>query len=163
MRFNRTLMTSFMVIFLMHGLLVAEPQQVTVGEIKNSLVCLCECNMTVEACQGSMACKSADDLTLEAEQFIAKGMNKQAILSAFTTKYGEHILAAPTKKGFNLIAWILPFLLILLAGTAIVFMLKRWVIKQQLNSNGGQNNGAPIQEADIIYQKKLDDVLSNLD
>ncbi|MFQ5641375.1 MAG: hypothetical protein ACE5IR_25630, partial [bacterium] len=61
-------------------------QQVPIGEIKKSLVCLCECNMTVEACEGSMACQSAEKLTAEAAGYIQQGMNKEAVLATFIKK-----------------------------------------------------------------------------
>lgn len=139
----------------------AEPQQVTIGEIKNSLVCLCDCNMTVEACQGSMACESADKLTAEAQQYIDQGMEKQAVLATFIKKYGEHILAAPTKKGFNLIAWILPFAAIILAGYGIIKVLRRWVRQPQIHAVNPNHQGDDGEKSP--YEKKLDDVLRYLD
>ena len=40
--------------------------------------------------------------------------------------YGETLLAAPTKKGFNLTAWVTPFLAILVGGCLVVLTLIRW-------------------------------------
>lgn len=145
------------------GVVVAGRQQTTVGDIKNSLVCLCDCSMTVEACQGSMACESADKLTMEAEQYIQQGMNKEAVLAAFITKYGEHILAAPTKRGFNLMAWILPFAAIIVAGFGITVVIRRWVRKSRkqqsnLNSKARKSNGEKSP-----YEERLEEVLRHLD
>jgi cytochrome c-type biogenesis protein CcmH len=109
--------------------LVWPQAKTTVGEIKKSLICLCDCNMTVEACEGAMTCEAAGKLTAEAQQLLDKGMDKQQILASFISRYGEHILPAPTKKGFNLTAWILPFAAIVIAGVAIVALL--WKRKGQ--------------------------------
>lgn len=145
------------------GVAHAAPQETTIGEIKNSLVCLCDCNMTVEACEGSMACDSAKKLTAEAVGYIEQGMNKEAVLATFIGKYGEHVLAAPTKKGFNLIAWILPFAAIFFASFGIIAALKRWVKQQQgLNANFRRKNGDKGKEKSP-YEDKLDEVLRYLD
>lgn len=141
--------------------LSAEPQQITVGEIKKSLACLCDCNMTVEACGGAMTCRSAEKLTAEATQYVEQGMNKAAILAAFVQEYGEHILAAPTKRGFNLTAWILPFAAIIAAGYGIIRVLQLWVRQQQ-------NQRAKVKTAireghNSAYEQTLDDVLRHLD
>lgn len=141
----------------------ANPQQTTVSEIKKSLVCLCDCGMTVEACQGAMTCDSAEKLTAELTQYVEQGMTKDAIFSTFIGKYGEHILAAPTKKGFNLTAWILPFLGLLLATIAIIAALRRWVHQQQLSNAKAKVKEVLTNSIDSGYEKKLDEVLRKLD
>ncbi|MFQ5706028.1 MAG: cytochrome c-type biogenesis protein CcmH [bacterium] len=141
----------------------ALPQQVTLSEIKKSLVCQCDCNMTVEACQGAMSCDTSEKLTAEAAGYVEQGMNKEAILAAFVQKYGEHILAAPPKKGFNLTAWILPFAAILFTGFGIVVLLKRWArqpqtaqAKPNITEKTENNHGSR-------YEEKLDEALRSLD
>ena len=105
--------------------LVPAQKSVTIDKIKNSLICTCECSMTVNACQGSMACSSAEKLNSEAKALVEKGLSEQEILTVFIDRYGEKILAAPTKKGFNLLAWILPYILFILAGSGIVYLLRK--------------------------------------
>lgn len=146
-----------------NGWLTAAPPQTTVGEIKKSLVCLCKCNMTVEACEGAMTCESAEKLTAEITRYIEQGLSKDAVFAAFTQKYGEHILAAPTKKGFNLTAWILPFLALSLAAIAIVFALRRWVRQQQQSNALVKGRAVEASFVDAAYEQKLDEVLRNLD
>jgi len=41
-------------------------------------------------------------------------------------KYGERILSAPTKQGFNLMAWVLPFVALALGGAVVGVVVKRW-------------------------------------
>lgn len=135
--------------------------QITIGEIKKSLICLCDCNMTVEACEGAMACEAAEKLNSEAQQLIDKGMDKPQILASFISRYGEHILAAPTKKGFNLTAWILPFAAIIIAGVVIVTILRRWVHRP--HEQNGKLKFIAVTVNDPAYEKKLDDVLRALD
>jgi len=118
--------------------------------------------MTVEACEGSMACESAKKLTAEATGYLAQGLDKKGVLAAFTAKYGEQILAAPTKSGFNLTAWILPFAALFFAGMAIAFALRRWVRLQPAASRNGQQ-GATDGGKISPYEEQLDEVLRRLD
>ncbi|NIR50665.1 cytochrome c-type biogenesis protein CcmH [candidate division KSB1 bacterium] len=155
--------TCFLMVGFTSPRLLAQPQQVTVGEIKKSLVCLCDCNMTVEACEGSMKCQSAEQLTAEATQYIQQGLSKGAVLATFVGKYGEHILAAPTKRGFNLTAWILPFLGIFLAAVVVIASLRRWVRAQQ---NSVSEDSITLDQSGAIdptYERTLDQVLHDLD
>lgn len=57
---------------------------------------------------------------------IDKGMERPAIVAVYRAKYGEKILSAPTTEGFNLLAWVMPFLALLVGGGFIVMVLGRW-------------------------------------
>ncbi len=82
----------------------------TASEITQSMTCTCGCNMVVAACEGSMECGPAAQITKEVVQMVDRGQTKEEILKFYVDKYGETILAAPTKEGFNFLAWVLPFL-----------------------------------------------------
>ena len=133
----------------------------TLQDIKTSLTCQCGCAMTVEACQGAMSCTVADKLTAEAQALLDRGLDKQAILASFVSQYGEQILSAPTKKGFNLTAWITPFFAILVSGFAIVKIVQKWSNRQAKNSE--LSGRKKVAEQDAPYEKMLDDVLRHLD
>lgn len=163
MRPNKSFSLVLFLVLSYFSAIFAAPQQVTIGEIKKSLVCLCDCNMTVEACEGSMACQSAEQLTAEAQQYIDQGMSKEAVLATFIKKYGEHILAVPTKKGFNLTAWILPFAAIIAAGLGITAVLRRWVRQQQLQKTQTKLKKNLGKDGKSPYDEKLDEVLRCLD
>ena len=147
--------------FFFYAPMLSAQSKTTLGEIKKSLICLCECNMTVEACEGAMACDSAEKLTAEARPLIDQGLSQKEVLATFIGRYGEHILAAPTKKGFNLAAWILPFAAIFFAGVSIVTVLRRWVRRPQEQNGKSKPNTALTN--DPAYEKKLDEVLRALD
>jgi len=150
----KRLLIAGLLFFAAHQLAAQTPP--TLQEIKTSLICLCECNMTVEACEGAMACDSSEKMTAEARQLIAKGLDKKQVLAAFVGRYGEHILAAPSKKGFNLTAWITPFAAILVAGFGITRIVRKWSHRQ------GEAQEKP-RPASTEYEKLLDEVLRKLD
>lgn len=55
---------------------------------------------------------------------LAQGESREQILGYFAGVYGQDILAAPPKTGFNLIAWTVPVLGVLAALTAGFFVLR---------------------------------------
>lgn len=98
---------------------------VTVSDLENELLCTCGCTMVLETCQ----CETAPQMRAKIATMIDEGQTKQEILDYFVAQYGEKILAAPTKKGFNLVAWILPFAALIGGGGALFFVLRTWVMK----------------------------------
>ena len=57
---------------------------------------------------------------------IAEGKTKERIKDDLVTQYGTDVLAEPPKSGFDLTAWLVPGIAILVAAVAIAFGLWRW-------------------------------------
>lgn len=102
---------------------------VTIDEITQELACTCGCNMVVSACEGAMECSAANQIKAQVMEMLNQGKSKEEILGSFVSRHGEKILSAPTKKGFNLTAWVLPFFAILLGGVILFHTLKKWLSK----------------------------------
>lgn len=139
------------------SLLMAVPVLAQVSEIKQSLICMCECGMTVEACEGAMDCSSAAQITATIEKMVAEGKSKDTILAAFIEAYGEKVLAAPTKKGFNLTAWVLPFVAIFAAALVIYLTLGRWVRRRETRVK--EEYASRLKKVDSRLQALLDEEL----
>lgn len=102
----------------------AEPPA-TFQEIEESLTCQCGCGLTVHSCN-HLQCPSALPLRQEIREQMALGLDRAGILAHFETKYGEKILSSPTTTGFNLTAWMAPFVGLAIGGLLVVFTLLRW-------------------------------------
>ncbi len=90
-----------------------------------ALTCQCSCGLTVHSCnhlQCSFAIPAKEQIAEQLEQ----GASREAILASFVTRYGEKVLSAPTATGFNLTAWITPFLVILIGAVGIGLIARRW-------------------------------------
>lgn len=98
-------------------------------ELEESLTCQCGCGLTVHSCN-HLQCPSAIPLRAEIREQMALGKTKADILLHFQTKYGEKILSAPTTTGFNLVAWVAPFLAITLGAAFIGFVVRRWTLRR---------------------------------
>ena len=96
----------------------------TQREIEESLTCQCGCGLTVHACN-HIQCGSGEPIKKEIGERLGRGESKEQILAAFTEKFGEKILSSPTMQGFNQLAWIMPFAVVLLAGTILAVVIRR--------------------------------------
>jgi cytochrome c-type biogenesis protein CcmH len=59
-------------------------------------------------------------------ELIAQGLTKEEIKDRLVAEYGNEVLAVPEAEGFDLAAWLVPGLAILLAAGAIAVGLVRW-------------------------------------
>jgi len=98
---------------------------VSFQDIEESLTCQCGCGLTVHSCN-HLQCGSAVPLRKEIREQIALGKDRQQILAYFKGKYGEKILSAPTTTGFNIIAWVTPFVLVALGLLVVGVAILRW-------------------------------------
>jgi len=97
----------------------------TQTDVEESLTCQCGCGLTVHACN-HLQCPSRVPLQKEIAEQLALGKTKPEVLSYFAGKYGEKILSSPTTTGFNLVAWVMPFAVVLIAAAVILLFTRRW-------------------------------------
>jgi cytochrome c-type biogenesis protein CcmH/NrfF len=97
----------------------------TVQEVAEGLTCQCGCGLTVANCNHP-SCGFAIPTRGEIADLIRKGMSRAGILTAFRHKYGEKILSAPTAEGFNLLAWIIPYVAVGSGMLLILMAVIRW-------------------------------------
>lgn len=124
--------------------------------IEAQLICQCGCTMTVVTCD----CATAGQFRTEIAKMLEEGKTAKEILQFYVDKYGEAVLAAPTKSGFNLTAWITPFAAVLAGGALLYFLLRRWVLKYKENEE--ENPVADVvseEEVDQRYLQQVDKVL----
>lgn len=134
---------------------------VTVGEITQELTCTCGCNMVVSACEGAMECSAANKIKTEVLEKLNQGQSKEEIIRYFLNLYGEKILSAPTKKGFNLTAWILPFLAILSGGVVVYFVIKKWFSMGRDREE--ERSLIDREKVDEKYLEKFEEELKNFE
>jgi cytochrome c-type biogenesis protein CcmH len=61
---------------------------------------------------------------------IASGQNDSLVLQSFVQKYGAVVLAAPTTEGFDLVAWIMPFAVSIVALAGTIWLVRHWAKNQ---------------------------------
>ncbi len=118
---------------------------VTVQGVESALTCQCGCGLTIHSCN-HLQCGFAVPAKQEIARLVSESKSKLEILSQFTAKYGEKVLSAPTFSGFNLVAWVMPFLAVLVGGVFIGLIAVRWSRK---TASGPA--GVPTAEASEGY------------
>ncbi len=108
----------------------AEESTASFQDLEESLTCQCGCGLTVHSCN-HLQCPSALPLREEIRAQMALGKDKDTILTYFADKYGEKILSSPTTSGFNVMAWVTPFLVLGIAAVLLTLMLARWTRRGQ--------------------------------
>jgi cytochrome c-type biogenesis protein CcmH len=112
-------------------------------EIEESLTCQCSCGLTVHSCNHLQCSFAVPAKQIIAEQ-IGRGIAKEPIVQSFVAKYGEKVLSAPTTVGFNLAAWITPFLALIIGGLAVSLVSLRWS-RQRARQGAKEKPGADQQ------------------
>lgn len=107
------------------ALLASAAATVTTKEIEEGLTCQCGCGLTVHSCN-HLQCGSGIPLKQEVLTLVSQGLGSDEILLRFRDKYGEKILSSPTKEGFNLTAWVLPFVMLAAGAAAVLSTVRRW-------------------------------------
>ena len=153
-------MTRVLVLLVAAGLAFAAPamaseQHPTLSELEHEVMCpVCK---TLLALSDSPA---AERIRVFIRERIAAGATKSEIKDELVTQFGQSILAEPPKKGFNLIAWVLPFAGLALAGGVVGVLAWRASHRGRSHVESATAAGPPL-DADI--ERRLDDELRRFD
>jgi cytochrome c-type biogenesis protein CcmH len=81
-------------------------------------------------CQGESVQDSPSALAQQMRaiirQQLQEGRSEQQVIQYFVDRYGEQIVWEPPMQGFSLLAWTVPFLLLLAGVVVIFFVLREW-------------------------------------
>jgi cytochrome c-type biogenesis protein CcmH len=93
---------------------------------------------------------------------IAQCWTAQRIESALVANYGAGILAAPPRKGFDLLAWWLPIVGVLGGALVLAAGVWRWSRGREPDEPGGPE-GPAGSGLDEETERRLDDLLARFD
>ena len=94
--------------------------------VERMLSCPCPCTLDVFTCRTSMPCGFSPRLHADVVQLADGGYSADEILAAFEQSYGEKILMAPHKQGFNWVGWIAPFAAVGGGALAAGALIRTW-------------------------------------
>ena len=94
--------------------------------VERMLSCPCPCTLDVFTCRTSMPCGFSPRLHADVVQLANGGYSADEILAAFEQAYGEKILMAPHKQGFNWVGWIAPFAAVGGGALAAGALIRQW-------------------------------------
>jgi cytochrome c-type biogenesis protein CcmH len=121
----------------------------TISRIADNLMCTCGCPHIIGQCGDE--CSVAPQLVHEISQLLTEGKTEEEVYKIFEDKYGLRVHAAPKAEGFNLLAWVMPFVG-LLAGMVVVFI----VVNRLKPDESSQEADRVRPEIDEKYRKLID-------
>jgi cytochrome c-type biogenesis protein CcmF len=128
-------------------------------QLQHEIVCTCgTCgHASIGECRKD-PCPVSHKLRGELATMIDQGKSHDEIIQAFVTLYGsEEMLGAPINKGFNRLAWLIPYLIGATGAVLVGFAAVRWSTRPPTSPNEAQT------ERDPGLEDRLDDELRNLD
>jgi cytochrome c-type biogenesis protein CcmH len=94
--------------------------------LEHRLRCQCGCTLDVYTCRTTdFSCAVSPAMHRDVMALVEGGYGAREILDAFTQTYGERVLTAPTREGFNLVGWVAPFAVLLAGAAAAAAFLRR--------------------------------------
>lgn len=98
------------------------------NDLGHKMICQCGCSQVMLECN-HVGCPVSPVMRNELMAGIARGDSDSVILQAFVQKYGPTVLGAPTSQGFNLLAWIMPFAVLLLGLLGTALLVRKWKLR----------------------------------
>ena len=109
-------------------------------------------------------CHGLQEQTPKIDTLLSEGKTHDQVLAAFVADYGQAVLMSPPDKGFNRLAWLLPYLAGLTGLGTVIAVARRW----SRAKNGAREEPATVSaqragEGDPALSERLDDELRDLD
>jgi len=96
-------------------------------DLEHRIKCQCGCVLDVFTCRTTdFSCSVSPAMHRDVADLVAGGYNAAEILAAFQGVYGERVLMAPLKQGFNWLGYIMPFAALIAAGAAVAVLIRKW-------------------------------------
>jgi cytochrome c-type biogenesis protein CcmH/NrfF len=94
-------------------------------KVGHKLMCTCSCAEILLECN-HVGCPNSSTEIRELHAQMDAGASNQQIFHVFAAKYGPIVLAAPMRGGFDDVAWIVPFAVLILGIAGILLLLRYW-------------------------------------
>jgi cytochrome c-type biogenesis protein CcmH len=132
------------------------------SSVSDEIMCLCGCNSVLtncphEDCGWGIPAKNYIDQQLSA------GATPESLVQYYVNEYGQEVLAAPTKTGFNVAAWVMPFVALVVGGVAIYFLASMWAARRRVAVPVPSTTEHAVTRGDEELSHRLDDELRDFD
>jgi len=119
------LLGTFLLCVAVFALLGAGDPATRFAEIGHQMMCICGCNQILLECN-HVGCPASDGMRNELMAAVGRGDSDSLVEQSFVQKYGPTVLAAPTTRGFDRAAYIIPFVALILGFGLIVLVICAW-------------------------------------
>jgi cytochrome c-type biogenesis protein CcmH len=127
-----------------------EGERPTLADLEGEVMCPA-CSTTLD----QSSSQAARQVRTFISRRIAAGDSKDEIKDKLVADYGAWILAAPPKKGFNLLAWLLPIAGLLGGALMLAALAWRW--------SRTREPAQPVARLDPAVERRIDQELARFD
>jgi len=121
---------------------------------------VCMCGTCGRKRIGECTCSKAAEMREELAGLVAKGLTHDQIIDYYVGKWGsQEVLASPIDKGFNRLAWLLPYF----AGALGVVTVGGLAVRWSRHNPADRSARGHVQPAPADLESRLDDELRDLD
>jgi cytochrome c-type biogenesis protein CcmH len=131
----------------------ASEERPTAAELESELVCPV-CESTLDTSNAPVALRMKAFI----RERIAAGDTKSEIKAALVDQFGQAVLAVPPKRGFELVAWLLPLAGLALGAVVVGLLAWRWS-----HARGGDEPPEGGEPLDPELERRLDDELAHFE
>ncbi|HEY6549980.1 MAG TPA: cytochrome c-type biogenesis protein CcmH [Solirubrobacterales bacterium] len=129
---------------------VASPaRQTTVHDIEDEVMCPI-CGTLLELADSPQAKREK----VYVAKLVAAGKTKAEIKDALVAQYGRSVLALPKASGFDLSAYLVPILAIVIAVIVLAFSVSRW--RRDGRRSSKKEDAAPAPQGDEAERLEAD-------
>ena len=128
--------------------------------INRSLMCPVCPSETIDQAQVELAAQMRDIVA----DMLSEGATREEILQFFVDRYGESVLAEPSKRGFNLLIWVVPPAA-LLSGFLLLYAVILRIHRPDRGNFTDLAADEPTSPADLLEPllERVDREMSSLD
>ncbi|HEX4662991.1 MAG TPA: cytochrome c-type biogenesis protein CcmH [Terriglobales bacterium] len=121
----RQLATAFLTIAFAISLLGASGERARFTDLGHRMMCVCGCNQILLECN-HVGCPYSDRMREQLLSAVQKNSSDDEVLQSFVREYGNTVLAAPTGRGFDRLAWIMPFAVFFGGSFTAAMLVRNW-------------------------------------
>jgi cytochrome c-type biogenesis protein CcmH len=115
------------------------------NDLGHRLICVCGCNQILLECN-HVGCQYSTRMRGELAAAIERGENDDLTMQAMVQSYGPTVVAAPAGTGFDRVAWIMPYLALVLGLTVVTLVVRAWRLRPE---PPGPGNAPAVSPAEL--------------
>jgi cytochrome c-type biogenesis protein CcmH len=141
----------------------AADHDVAIQAIEKRLKCSCGCGLDIYTCRTTdFTCTYSPALHKDVVRLVEQGKSDLQIIDEFVAKYGEAVLMAPPRRGFNLAGYFVPSIVVVVAAVLLVVVLRRWTRQSQAATLSAPGSRLPAPDATPAELERLRQELDRL-
>lgn len=133
-----------------------------VSSVSDKIICLCGCNSVLSVCPHP-DCGWGIPAKEDIKQQLEAGTAPETIITQYVSKYGEQVLASPAKSGFNMVVWVLPFVMLLIGAVAIYYLARTWAVRRAEADEEATLVPVPVDDHPDEIVRRMEDELKKFD